>query len=238
MTEREMKKLEQIAKIEKKIEKYGSKLTEEQKTKAIELSWRELDEYCGRNFDLLHTIEGYYRASKELEDAKNTLEKIRRQEAKAQAKENILTKMPTALKEFADQLEESWNTYDKDLRAFYKKEYASLKYSEFIKKYRGGYRHMMKTDEEIEKENHEATQTLIINLFNRVYEKVGEITDAKYLEVTRGNMNYPVINGKIIGTKGTAVVESIGAGGYNIQRYHIRTLVKQSKQSCGTVCQR
>lgn len=50
---------------------------------------------------------------------------------------------------------------------------------------------------------------------------VGQITDAAYLEIgEKGDLN-----GYIIGTRGKAKVQTIGAGGYNIQCYHFRTLI-------------
>ena len=63
-------------------------------------------------------------------------------------------------------------------------------------------------------------------MINRVIEKTGKIIDASGLCTDRDNSGYTIINGKIIGETGTARIESIGAGGYNIQRYHIRVLVK------------
>lgn len=50
---------------------------------------------------------------------------------------------------------------------------------------------------------------------------VGEIIDASNLSVgDKGDLN-----GIIIGSKGKAKVQTIGAGGYNIQCYHFRTLI-------------
>ena len=50
---------------------------------------------------------------------------------------------------------------------------------------------------------------------------VGTITDASQLRVgAKGDLN-----GYIIGTNGTAKVQTIGAGGYNIQCFHFRTLI-------------
>lgn len=62
----------------------------------------------------------------------------------------------------------------------------------------------------------------IIERTNRI---VGEITDASNLMVgATGDLN-----GFIIGTKGKASVKTIGAGGYNIQCFHFRTLINAIK---------
>lgn len=55
----------------------------------------------------------------------------------------------------------------------------------------------------------------------RTNEIVGRITDASNLSVgAKGDLN-----GYIIGTKGCCSVKTIGAGGYNIQCFHFRTLI-------------
>ena len=54
---------------------------------------------------------------------------------------------------------------------------------------------------------------------------VGTITNASGLYIgDKGDLN-----GFIIGERGTAKVETIGAGGYNIQCYHFRTLIHEVK---------
>ena len=62
----------------------------------------------------------------------------------------------------------------------------------------------------------------IIERTNRI---VGQITDASNLEIGEKHD----LNGYIIGTKGTAKVQTIGAGGYNIQCFHFRTLINPIK---------
>lgn len=57
----------------------------------------------------------------------------------------------------------------------------------------------------------------------RTNEIVTEITDASHLYIGEGGE----LNGNIIGKTGIANVRTIGAGGYNIQRFHFRTLVKR-----------
>lgn len=54
---------------------------------------------------------------------------------------------------------------------------------------------------------------------------VGQIVDASDLRIA----NNGELNGVVIGTKGNATIDTIGAGGYNIQRFHFRTLIKPWK---------
>lgn len=54
---------------------------------------------------------------------------------------------------------------------------------------------------------------------------VGRITDASNLRIgAKGDLN-----GYVIGDRGTAKVQTIGAGGYNIQCFHFRTLINPMK---------
>ena len=71
-------------------------------------------------------------------------------------------------------------------------------------------------------------ENLILDLLKRVTKITGPVTDWSGLRVTQGNMG-AVLNGIVIGEEGKARVESILAGGYAIQRLHVRTLVKEIK---------
>lgn len=61
-------------------------------------------------------------------------------------------------------------------------------------------------------------------IIERVNKIVGQIADASGLRVGRNGE----LNGHIIGSKGVARVETIGAGGYNIQCFHFRTLIHKA----------
>ncbi len=65
----------------------------------------------------------------------------------------------------------------------------------------------------------------MLDLAQRIGEKVGRITDAAGLHVQNGE-----IAGVIYGENGSATIQTIGAGGYNIQRFHFRTLVHELEQ--------
>lgn len=65
----------------------------------------------------------------------------------------------------------------------------------------------------------------LIDFMTRVSKITGEILDTKYLYIADdGNLN-----GYVIGRDGNATVETIGAGGYNIQCFHYRVLIKPRK---------
>lgn len=62
-------------------------------------------------------------------------------------------------------------------------------------------------------------------IIERTNDIVGQITNANNLKIgAKGDLN-----GYIIGTNGTAKVQTVGAGGYNIQCYHFRTLINQMR---------
>jgi hypothetical protein len=61
-------------------------------------------------------------------------------------------------------------------------------------------------------------------IIERVNKIAGEIVDASDLHIRAGELN-----GIIVGTKGSAKVTTIGAGGYNIQQFHFRTLIHEVK---------
>lgn len=63
------------------------------------------------------------------------------------------------------------------------------------------------------------------DLINRITAVIGTIKDATHLSIgPKGD-----INGIIIGSEGKANIETIGAGGYNIQCFHFRTLIHKIK---------
>ena len=108
--------------------------------------------------------------------------------------------------------------YDYITRPF-EKEYGSLNYARSI---------WDLEDDKIKARNERDGKNLILDLLKRVTKITGAVTDWSGLHLTQGNMGL-VLNGVVIGEEGKARVESILAGGYAIQRLHIRTLVKAVK---------
>lgn len=161
-------------------------------------------------------------ATKNLEDAEKILSNWKDKLEAAEAKENcFITEIPKALQNYKIYLVEQWDEFDKKRRQKLSEEYKQIGYTTFIKKYKySGYEFMSWTDEQIHKDNERTAETLILDLYYRVKAITGKITGWNYLTIHNGH-----INGWVEGEDGVAKVESILAGGYNIQRLHIRVLV-------------
>lgn len=170
------------------------------------------------------------------DDIKSLYQKITEKEAtikkyedalyKAEAIENIFeNEIPESMKQMQTELVEEWDRFDKERREFYRAKYRELEYREFMRKYSfAAYQRKNETDDEIHNRNVRDAKTEILDLYNRVKEITGEVTDWSHIRLTSGN-SFPVLNGYVKGVKGAADVESILAGGYNIQRLHVRTLI-------------
>nr|DAQ56299.1 MAG TPA: hypothetical protein [Caudoviricetes sp.] len=90
------------------------------------------------------------------------------------------------------------------------------------------YNYFMSTNEkQIKKDVIDNMDNMALNLMTRIKDKVGNIESASGLRVTRANQNEGyAINGTVTGDKGSCNVHSISAGGYNIQCWHIRTIIR------------
>lgn len=238
LIERIENKQKQIAKMEKNLVKYAKEVDEEF-IKMCDRYFETKDYSELKQYKISHNmmfLPEYYSKRYDLEDAKATLEKYQKQLIKENDKNSTLNELPESIKEFREKLIERWNSYDFWKRDEIKKIYNddSISYKERTEKLtkmfgRGWYEFKYLTNNQIEEQNKKDADKLILNMINRVVEITGKITDTKYLSTHSDNQGYTIINGKIIGEKGTAIIESIGAGGYNIQRYHIRVLVKEVK---------
>lgn len=111
----------------------------------------------------------------------------------------------------------SWSKQYRSELAFEKKYYSNIHpFTKQIAYYRGGV-----DEERLNKELDKEVEAKYKNLVARIQEKAGDIVDATGLYIG-GNGE---INGVVIGTKNKVRVETITAGGYNIQCLHFRVLV-------------
>ena len=165
-----------------------------------------------------------------IEKQKKTIQGWEEKLAKAEEKNEILKAFPEVFKTYMDRLVANWDEYDKNRYIRLREKRNELGYTKFCKEFgKTAFIFVEYYEEEkAHKENVNAAEALLKKLWNRIEEKVGEAEEWYNLTLAPGNIFEGVaINGYVKGTKGTVKVESIHAGGYNIQRLHVRTLVKE-----------
>ena len=223
---------ERIANAETKISKKQDTITK--KTALMEKKQDELDKTTGDRerywieCDIGWLQEDLKRLNREIKETEKTLENYRAQLAGEIKRQSTLTlEVPETLKTLQAELVTEWDEYDKRRRDRMNEDRRTMDYHDWCMKYRGQdteLRH--KTDEQIHAANVRDAEGIILNLVNRVKGITGEITSWRGLTIQPDNNGWSILNGRVEGKEGIAYVESIGAGGYNIQRYHIRVLVK------------
>lgn len=233
---------------EKEIAKLESKLARIEKAKAS--GW-ENNPYSYSEYDLRYCTKDLEAARKALDEYKAKLvaetEKANSRDVKAIIefielwKENCRRYYRDTLAKYTEAKEE-WYRKDKehcewcnnggwrdpnakeinkaynDYRIAFRAKWAG--YEMYVKGRRGSFEiDMEKLNKDLEQEGNRKYDFII----ERTNAIVGTITDASHLEVgSKGDLN-----GIIKGTRGKAYVETIGAGGYNIQCFHFRTLIKE-----------
>ena len=210
MTTREIK-----IRLQKANEKVQKKLNTIEKKEKWIVSGKK-DEY-----DIKYLKEDIVRLGREIKETKKTIEKYEKQLAGEMERDKILMELPEPLKQMQKELYERWNIFDTNCRDSLKKEYKELGYSKFIEKHKySSYDFIRKTNEEIYKENERDAKFAVIDLYYRVNEITGTIIDWSNIRCSGG-----ALNGTVTGKEGKAKIETIVAGGYNIQRLHNRVLV-------------
>ena len=185
--------------------------------------------------DIDTLIDDINRLTKEIPEIQKTIEKYKGQLAGEIEKESIFIKeVPELMKELEVQLVAEWDRWDIERRERLLKVYREVGYKVFMKgtpeKYfydahtYADYQFMSLTDEEIHNDNVKLARAEVLDLYRRVKDITGEVTDWSGIGLEQGNI-FPILTGLVIGKEGKAFVETILAGGYNIQRLHIRTLV-------------
>jgi len=237
LNENIIKTEEKIAKKEATIEKKQAKIAKLQKKVTItqtleELTWISSEERTAEmndQMDILYDISGLEddiaRAEKEIATLNQKLNEYKDKKAIEAAKE---AEVPEVLKDLMECIIEENDKADIEYQAKLKAEYNEIGYKEFVRKHKAAkYDFLWKNKEAIHKDNTEYARNLVFDLIGRTKETIGNITSWKNITITHGTHNIPALNGYVEGEKGKAVLESIYAGGYNIQKLHIRVLVKK-----------
>ena len=247
------KALEKVEKCQNTIERHQKQLTKKQE-KLLMVEWTK--QYLGETDDTLREImwddekrAEYKRvtgddlywdccdvqtkyadiksAKRKLEDAKRVADNWREKLNKQVEKEmKIATVVPEAFKEARDELVKSWTEADLRLKEKIKKAVSEMEYKAYSKMYPYSMReyYLHHSEDDFRKANERDANVWLLDLYNRVVSVTGEITDASNIR-----WGGKCLDGYIVGKEGKAVVETIQAGGYNIQRLHLRTLVKDMK---------
>lgn len=175
------------------------------------------------------------RLTKEIPEIQKTIEKYKGQLAGEIEKESIFIKeVPEQMKKLEEQLVAEWDKWDIRRRDRLQKVYREVGYEAFFKgtpeknhwdtHTYADYQFKNLTNEEIHESNVKFARQEVLDLYIRVKDITGEVTDWSAVGLEQGN-ELPVLTGMVVGKEGKAYVETILAGGYNIQRLHIRTLV-------------
>lgn len=221
---------ERITKAEEKITKKQGTITKKQALIAKKQAQAEKEtderEKWSLEYDIKYLTQDIARLEKEIPEIRKTIEKYEKQLAGEIERESILTReMPEVFTGLKNHLVEVWDEYDKKRKAYLKQRYDELGYKEFYQHHNGAdYTLIHTSDADIHKTNVKSAENIIVDLFNRVKEITGEVTEWN-VHVTAGNQNLAVLEGIVQGKEGKARVETVEAGGWNIQRLHIRTLV-------------
>lgn len=235
LKEKVLKAEEAVAKAEKTIERHTVQM--EKKLKVVtDHGWNPEDCYCKYGTSEHHDaywaiceyrykVEDIKNATEKLEDKKRILNNWKERLEAAEAEEQkFLTEVPEAMKEMVNELVARWDQYDLEEKALLKAKYDELGYSEFVKQYKLRKYNFMRyeTEESIHKANVRNAEAYVKDLYNRIHLITGEVTDWSGIYCAG-----VALNGYVKGQLGAVRIETILAGGYNIQRLHCRTLVHE-----------
>ena len=176
--------------------------------------------------DVTGLQEDIRRSKKAIAEKEAKLPEYRKALEEAEQKEAILAnEVPESMKEAKAELVESWTRYDLLIQEQIMKDSKELEWKEYSKKwsYSAREEYLYKKEEDFRKRNEKEATIWLLDLYERVKDIVGTITDTSNLRWAG-----KALNGVVYGTAGTANVQTIEAGGWNIQRWHLRVLVHKA----------
>ena len=167
--------------------------------------------------------EDIVRLESEITGIENTIAKLNIQADELIKKKERLKMMPETLKTLQRELAEQWTASDIKRRESLKERYETDEnFRNNYYKYEQEHIFRKLSDEEIRVQAEKSAEKWIFDLLVRIESITGEITSWDKIRLC-GH----ALNGEVIGQQGRVQVETIVAGGYNIQRVHLRALVKK-----------
>lgn len=204
--------------------KYGTHFYDEFDVEVIEDDIRGVDDTTLRNawIDLLTVTQDIVRSKNKIIEIDEKIRDNQSRLDKMTEKEEKLYDMPPLFLELIDAMipecEKSIEYLYEHIRQL---KATGTPVSKLYRAFGSDYDKAMAWDKnEIRQLAERKAQAYVSDLYRRVTKKVGDIVDYHDLY-----LNGPAINGTIVGEKGTTRLETIQAGGYNIQRLHLRVIL-------------
>lgn len=235
LKEKVLKAEEAVIKAVKTIERH--KVQAAKKLKVItDHGWNPEDRYCMKDTAEWHEsywaiceysnkLDDIKRATYKLEEKQQILQNWKnRLEAAEQKEQKFMKEVPECMKIMMEQLIIRWDENDLERKAFLKSKCDELGWDAFIKQYSyAAYKFFRyETEEAIHKANVRSAESYVMDLYSRINVITGKVTEWDHIYC-----NGVALNGYVKGDLGAVNVETILAGGYNIQRLHCRTLVHE-----------
>ena len=238
LRERLKKAVEKCEKCVKTIERHEAQ-AQKKLDKIIANGWDASDRYkygaygSEPNHDAYWAVCEYENKLNDIENAKKKLadaerimgnwsEKLYKQ---VQIEKTIEEGVPTQLKEMQAELANVWYEGEIEHRDTMKAKRRQMDYVSFCRMYSArAWEDAERSDEQVKKEVERDARDFVIDLYNRIKHVTGNVTDWAGI-----HWKGKALNGVVAGDHGTAKVETIMAGGYNIQRLHYRVLVHRVK---------
>lgn len=190
----------------------------------IETHW----DLWNKTWDIEYVAEDIERNTREIDELDALIQKYTDQLTNSTHDDETYKDLPPIMKEMEDDLTLTWTENDiqrlEKIENLYKN---GVSARDIVKTY--GYvvydsiRYGIDR-KKIENENRRAAKSLVLDLYRRVHDITGEFVDYSDL-----HLSGHALNGIVVGKIGKARVETIVAGGWNIQRLHCRCLVHEIK---------
>lgn len=239
LNEKLVKAIEKVEKIKNTIKRHEAQ-AEKKKALIISKGWNpDCDRYCRQGETPEEQDESYWLICEydmKLEDIKTATQKLKdaeiilsnwkgKLEKQLEIEKTIAFEIPKIFIQCQEFLANEWTGYDVKFRDKMRENKEILSYEDFRKRYSWSTEDdYNKTNEEFLKVETRNAELWIIDLYNRVKDITGEVIDWNNI-----SFSGKALAGIVIGENGIARVETIEAGGYNIQRFHLRTLVHEVK---------
>ena len=226
ITERINKAQEAVRKLEALIAKREKELPKAEKALAKLDKETQWGEWFDASYKVRTLRDGIVGGKQKLADKTSTLKRWQAKLDEVNAENKKLDEIPEQLKKLQAELATKIKNYHMRRRAFLRDKYSELGWTEFKEQY--GWReydyYLTRGEKDFEqmatKDAYAEAKYWVLNLIYRTEKKVGQITNWHLYFATDS------LNGWVEGTKGNANIETITAGGWNIQCLHTRVLVK------------